>query len=203
MRVAIALTLILILAAPVMAQKEETLLGEKIEHGGFGGPVIKFTEMKDKFAVLVGGRGGWIINHAFSIGGAGFGLVNQDIDEREISPDTTVFMTMGYGGLELEYTANSSKLVHMTVSSLIGVGGIDYVIKDRLDGGSDQTYDVFDGDFFFVFEPAINGEVNMVSFFRINAGVSYRYINGIETEGIGDSDLAGLAAQITLKFGKF
>jgi hypothetical protein len=199
----IGIVLMLILVVSVAGAEEETLLSGDIEHGGFGGPVVKFTELKDEFGILVGGRGGWIINHTFVIGGGGYGLVNSDIDEREISPDTTIYMTMGYGGLDLEYIANFNKLIHMTVSTLIGGGGIDYMVKSRNEDWDHGHYRGDDADAFFVFEPAINGEMNILKFFRVDAGVSYRFISGIATEGIGDNDLSGPAANITLKFGKF
>ena len=32
----------LLFALPALAQEEETLVGGKIEHGGFGGPVVVF-----------------------------------------------------------------------------------------------------------------------------------------------------------------
>ena len=71
------IVLSLILSFQLFAQ-EETLLGSsEVTHGGFGGPVIKYTQIKGEPAVLVGGRGGWIINHTFIIGGGGYGLVND------------------------------------------------------------------------------------------------------------------------------
>ena len=62
-----------ILTIPVAtaAQNAQTLMGSDIRHGGFGGPVVKFTEIDGQFGVLVGGRGGWIINDSFVIGAGG------------------------------------------------------------------------------------------------------------------------------------
>ena len=34
---------------------------------------MTFTTLNGENAVLVGGRGGWIINHSFVLGGAGYG----------------------------------------------------------------------------------------------------------------------------------
>jgi hypothetical protein len=202
MRRFITLSTALLLAAAAGAD-EETLLSGQIEHGGFGGPNVKFTEMKDKFAVLVGGRGGWIINHSFVIGGGGYGLVNQNIDERFISPDTTIYMTMGYGGLELEYIASSNRLLHFSISSLIGAGGVDYIAKARSDDWEHHHYNTGAVDAFFIFEPGINSELNVLRFFRVDTGVSYRFVSGISTVGLSDNDLSGISANITLKFGKF
>jgi hypothetical protein len=64
--------MIMIWTLPVFAG-DETLFSGNVEHGGFGGPVVKFTQIKDEFGVLVGGRGGWIINHSFVLGAGGYG----------------------------------------------------------------------------------------------------------------------------------
>jgi hypothetical protein len=56
------------------AQQTETLFDGEVSHGGFGGPVVKFSEIAGSAGVWVGGRGGWIINlselHTISLGGA-------------------------------------------------------------------------------------------------------------------------------------
>ncbi len=58
-------------AAPglVGADEAETLLDAGIKTGGFGGPLVKFTEMNDELSVIVGGRGGAIYNESFVVGG--------------------------------------------------------------------------------------------------------------------------------------
>jgi hypothetical protein len=56
--------LVIVFTLPVLAQ-EATLINGEIESGGFGGPVLKVTSINGENAVLVGGRGGWIINHSF------------------------------------------------------------------------------------------------------------------------------------------
>ncbi|MBU0508222.1 hypothetical protein KKH27_05230 [bacterium] len=66
-------TLILILTSPLLAERKpvehETLLGShEIRHGGYGGLSVKFTGINDEFDVLVGGQGGWIINHMIIFG---------------------------------------------------------------------------------------------------------------------------------------
>ena len=110
--------------------QEETLIGNgEITHGGFGGPVIKYTQIKGEPALLIGGRGGWIINHSFVIGGGGYGLVS-DIEADNFltfAPlEPIPYLNFGYGGLELEYIIQSDKLMHFTVYTLIGAGGISY-----------------------------------------------------------------------------
>ena len=200
------IVLSLILSFQLFAQ-EETLVGNgEVTHGGFGGPVIKYTQVKGEPSVLVGGRGGWIINHTFIIGGGGYGLAN-DIKANNpliIAPGITKpYLNFGYGGLELEYIIESDKLLHFSVYSLIGAGSVSYRAELFDHNGSDCDSGGSPNDAFFVFEPAANVELNIVSFLRINAGVSYRFVSGVNFDNLENSDLAGLSANLTLKFGTF
>ncbi|MBN2323349.1 MAG: hypothetical protein JXQ30_06410 [Spirochaetes bacterium] len=170
---------------PAGSGSEQTLIGEDIESGGCGGPVVKFSGVNDTFAVFVGGRGGWIINHSFVIGGGWYGLV------------TDVFVSgnklnMAYGGLWTEYILNSDNLVHFTFGTLIGMGNAHFDPQ-----GTDQrTY--------FLFEPEANVEINVVRFFRVCAGVSYRFAIGVSgLSGVSDASLSGLSANLFCKFGRF
>ena len=104
----------------------------------------------------------------------------------------------GYGGVELEYIVQSDQLVHFSVYTLIGAGGVSYRNKYWDSDGWDSPADAF-----FVLEPAVNAELNVISFMRICAGLSYRFISGANLDSIRDSDLDGPSAVLTFKFGKF
>ena len=192
-KVAILLCLVFVVRA-VQAQ-EETLIRGNIESGGFGGPVVKFTEIKDEFGLLVGGRGGWIINHTFVIGGGGYGLATQNIKADFVDfKGRRPYLEMGYGGLELEYIHNSSKLFHFSVQALIGAGGATYN-----NGSSKSDSD----DAFFIAEPGVNAMLNIATVFRIGLGVSYRFVSGVDLNDLSDEDLRGPSAVLTFKFGQF
>ena len=198
---------IVIFTCRLFAQEETLIGGGEISHGGFGGPVIKYTQIYGEPALLVGGRGGWIINHSFILGGGGYGLVNN-IRSNNSQPVGMVginstYLNFGYGGVELEYIIQSDKLIHSSISTLVGGGSISYRNKlwDEIDDQNDDLNSPSDG--FFVFEPSINAELNIISFMRINAGFSYRFISGASLDDLRNSDLAGPSAMLTLKFGKF
>lgn len=188
--------LTLILSFPLIAQEEEMLIDDEFESGGFGGPVIKITQMNKENAVLVGGRGGWLINHTFLIGGGGYGLVTDVAAKVADTVNHLNKIELGYGGLEFEYIASSNKLIHLSFGVLIGGGGIGY----RDDQNSDNHHSM---DRFFVIEPGVNVNLNVTRFFRIAAGGSYRYVKGIDHPLSSDTDLSGPSAVLTLKFGKF
>ncbi len=186
---------ILMLSVVSIFAQAETLVSGSIENGGFGGPVVKFTEIDGEFGLIVGGRGGWIMNHTFVIGGGVYGLVNQ-IDSDFIFDGELIPLMMGYGGFEMEYIYSPNSLVHLSVYLLLGGGGLTY--KEYDDWHSPKVTDSF-----WIAEPALNVELNISSFFRISAGVGYRFVSDVNLGDITDSDIAGVSGMLTFKFGKF
>ncbi len=180
----LTIAILLATASPSLAQ-ERTLIRGGFESGGFGAPVVKFSQLDSEFALFVGGRGGWIINHTFVLGAGGYGLVN-DIDT---NGDGVRDLELGYGGFELEYINSSEDLIHFTAYLLIGGGGLSGVAVNE--------------EAVFVLEPALNGELNVTDYFRFHAGAGYRWVSGVDNPGIEGSDLSSFYAQVTLKFGTF
>ena len=171
-------------------------MNDDLRHGGFGAPVVKFTEIDDRFGVLVGGRGGWIINGSVVIGGGGYGLANMsDFDHLTNGAGDPGELGMGYGGLELGYVHRPDELVHVSLGVLIGGGG---VVWNREGQSGDQVDDAF-----FVAEPEVDVVLNVTSFLRAAVGVSYRFTRGVELFDLRDADLSGFAGLVALKFGSF
>jgi hypothetical protein len=190
---------ILIMMSTLITPQEKTLIGTEITHGGFGAPVVKFTNIDGVFGVLVGGRGGWIINNTFVIGGGGYGLANP-VDGKTLYKGEIPYLNFGYGGFELEYIINSDELLHFSAYSLIGGGGVSY--RNKFDSRDGWEWDHMLNTF-FVFEPALNAELNVARFMRMNVGLSYRFISGVRFENYKNSDLSGPSINLTFKFGKF
>lgn len=185
--------ILLVFAMPLPAQVE-TLFGEgETTHGIFGSPVIKFTNINGQFGLLVGGRGGWILDHQLSIGGGGYGLVNK-VKGDIVMSETTSLLNFGYGGLELEYISNYKKLVHLTYYLLIGAGIVDHrywwTENDR------------QADAFFIVEPAVGIEMNVKKYFSIALSTSYRLISGVQKGNLSNNDFNKLSLNMTLKFGE-
>jgi hypothetical protein len=175
-----------VLMVPFSAFAEEKILvGDGIDHGGYGGPVVKFMSLAGDLGVLVGGRGGWIINHTIAIGGGGYGLTSDiKVDGNDLKLD--------YGGFEFEYIWRSDSVVHFTIHTGIGRGKVEIIDP------------VFNSDKFFYIEPTFNGEVNILKFFRINAGVGYFWVDNIQgMPGLSSSDVRGITGTIVFKIGWF
>jgi hypothetical protein len=189
-----ALVLLALVALPAGAQtQDQTLLGANATHGGFGGPVMRFTRMAGRDAFMMGGRGAYIINGTFAVGGGGYGWNSEHVRGRHGS--TAIHeLDVGYGGVELEYINRTRQLVHWSAQLMVGGGGAS---QDR-----NGPFAVTD-DGFFILEPGVNVELNVARGFRLAAGVSYRFINGVELPAFRDADLSGVAGVLTFRFGKF
>jgi len=103
-------------------------------------------------------------------------------------------------GALLEYIISSDKLIHFSIQTLIGAGGVRYQIKDYDEDNDEVNYT---DDAIFVMEPGINVFLNVNINFRIGAGLTYRYVNGVDYKNLTNSDLSGVSAQILFKFGEF
>jgi hypothetical protein len=183
-------------AFSVIAQ-EETLLSGEIESGGYGGPTLKIGSIHGKSSIFMGGQGGWIINHRFVLGGAGGGLVNNVRVERE-GIEKEQYLNFGYGGVLLEYIANSHKLLHYEIQSIIGAGNVSF-----RDEKNRENQDNLEEDSFFVWEPGANIILNVTKSFRISVGGTYRFVSGVALLGTSEEDLTDYTIQIGFKFGKF
>ncbi|MFH0988744.1 MAG: hypothetical protein V1799_01870 [bacterium] len=194
----LTLLIVCLISIPAFAQ-EETLLEGEIESGGFGGPVVKFGPVNGEFGLFVGGRGGWIINHSFILGGGGYGLVNN-VKAKVPSIYGEEYLDFGYGGVEMEYIPHSNKLIHISFMTLIGAGGIGWKDKDNAVMLNNRQRE---SDAFFIVEPAVNVTLNITQYFRISGGASYRYITGLESAAAKNADVSGPTAMLTFRFGKF
>ncbi len=194
--------LVLYVAVSASGREEETLLSGPVTSGGFGGPVVKMTRMQDSFGVLVGGRGGWIINHTLSLGGGGYGLVSRIRAPGGGGALEDPVLRIGYGGFEIGYTPRSDRLMHPALFLLIGGGsaGTRESWEEDLD---DDWQDDPSLDSFFILEPGVAIELNVTRFMRVDAGGSFRFVSGLEKDGLTESAIGGPSAVLTFKFGSF
>ncbi len=171
--------------------------------GGYLAPEIKVGDVHEDISVFVGGKMGFTFNNKFSIGLAGYGLVNNS---NFIIPTTTpelVSVDMGYGGLSMEYTLFSNKKIHFTIPVVLGVGNISIYEDNEDDFYFDRYFDEIESSSAFVVEPGVNMEINLFKFFRVDIGASYRLVSGTDLVYLQDDDLSDLTFNATFKFGFF
>lgn len=191
--------LVAALAATASAQPQTLFGSGPVEHGGYGAVATKFTGIDGEFALFVGGQGGWIINHRLVLGGAAYGLATEHKTDLRAWDYSRLYLAIGYGGALISYITKWDKLAHPTFDLLIGAG--DVALERRWD--SHDSHETIDRDAFFVMEPGAHVEVNMVSWMRVAAGVSYRYVSGVSEFGYSSADIGGVAGSLVFKFGRF
>lgn len=215
MKKAILFITVMFLAGYLFAQEEnrnpqeyKTLFGsDETSHGGYGGLSVNYSKIAGKDAVLVGARGAWVINHGMAIGIGGYGFANDMKVEKTINGFHDDFtLAGGYGGLLLEPIIGAKWPVHISIPVLIGAGGVAYINNYWKNSYEDSYYhDPYteDADAFFVIEPGIEIELNMVKFMRLAIGGYYRHTSNLDLADSESDMLNGFSTGITLKFGKF
>ena len=173
-------------------------MGEKF--GGYGGPVVRVSQVHTGTGIFLGGRGGWIITDRLSIGGSGFGMVNTiKLTENDNLPSgnsPAAQLRMGYGGVGLAYVFTSNNRIHGTISTLIG-GGVASKSYSTSEEEVRKETDIV------VIEPMVDMEINVASFIRLCIGIGYRQVFGSQLTGLTNNDLAGFVGRVSVKFGKF
>jgi len=169
----------------------------KIDHGGYGAVTIGYSKIDGKDGMLIGGRAGWLIDHRLTLGLVGYGFFNN-LQKNYDYQASEYTLAGGYGGLFLEPIILNKKPVHLTVPLIFAVGGItamdDYWSNNYYH--NTYNYDYYNSDVFLVFEPGLEVEINILRFFRIAVGGSYRWTNGINLtyyyeEYVGDDLITG------------
>ncbi len=205
----IALILFIFTVALAQAQEEngeiKTLFGDKhISHGGYGAVSVNYSRIDGKDAILMGGRGAWIINHGIALGFAGAGFLNDYHYNDQLQRN--VNLAGGYGGLLLEPILFAGFPVHISLPVMAGVGGVAYTSSYDPYDWEDSHYFVEEATSFLVLEPGVEIELNMVKFFRLSVGGYYRLTSNVRMSidpALQPDVLEGFSGGITLKFGKF
>lgn len=197
-----------ILAGTTIAQENTTayrsLFGNEkgISHGGYGGLNFSYTSLDGKDAIMIGAKGGWIIDHRLVLGLAGNTFVN-DIQVSTNANYDEVSIAGSYGGLLIEPILAPFAPIHVAFPIIIGAGGIAHMNYHHWVNDNYIEPVVWDSDAFFVIEPGIELEINVVPFMRASLGASYRHTSLINLPDTRKDALRGLSANFSLKFGKF
>ena len=188
--ISIVLATLLLPAFTMVAQEEKPnepqfLLSKSnnLSFSGFGGPIVEFSSVDGELGVSSGGGGGVLINQTFFLGGYGMGLAT-DMPQYDISiknPNTGYISNyynrrpmLAHGGFWLGYMNQSHKIFHWAVSSKIGWGAVSLIDKEYRDMENELGWDGI-----FVLTPQAEFEVNLLKWFKINFGLGYRYVAGV------------------------
>jgi hypothetical protein len=194
------------------ASKDEitTLFGKNKDTGlgWFVGFDNGYTQFASREVYMSGFNVGLVINHELTVGFSGSGWTNRNSLYYPNLTDTTgAYLEGGFCRFLFEYTLIPKSAVHLTFPLYIGWGGASYVSDKEYyewDGDEwDSGHKNLDTDIFFSVEPGVRLEINVLKFMKINGGVSYRFVNGLELINTPANMMDGLAFNFGMKFGKF
>lgn len=208
---------LMIAAVPTTAQDTtsapmRTLFGgQKLTSSGWGAVTTHYTEVLGQSTLLVGMRGGWLIDHRLTIGLAGQGQVigtpNSGYDAHLLASGTALqlpsHLYMGYGGLLIEPVIGYRSPVHLSLPLIIGAGGVGYQWNGHFQDGFDPRDHRDDGQAFFVLEPGAELEINVIPLVRLGLGVSYRYTSDLDLPATPKDAVRGFNAGMSVKIGRF
>ncbi len=179
----------------------QTVFNPNSGSGGYGAFTVGYTQINGRDALLMGGRGEWVIGHGFGLGLGGYGFVNDPV--YNTTNDLNYSVAGGYGGLMMEPILFGWFPVHLSFPILIGAGGISSFsyVTDWND-----PYEYYPANFeeavaFFVAEFGMEIEFNLVRFFRLAIFGSYRYTPDINMVFAEPDAMRGWSAGMTFKFG--
>jgi len=181
----------------------QTLFDPHTGNGGYGAFTIGYTRINNQDAMLLGGRGEWVIGHGFGLGLGGYGFINDAT--YDMVDDLNYSLAGGYGGLIMEPILFGWYPVHLAFPILIGAGG---VANTAYTADYYDPYEYWDGyvvssTAFFVAEASVELEFNLVRFFRLAVFGSYRFTSDLNLPDIPADALRGWSAGMTFKFGSF
>ncbi len=194
------------MAANTYAQdnkETKTLLGgkkvkpfRKINYLGlYVAPEIQYAGLAGGFTPMGGVSAMLQINKKWGVGGVAYTSF-EDYTPTKLSTEKTYIFDAQFGGLKLEYTAKPNALVHVSFPLIIGAGmaKIDSVGKKEgrdmfeendqkgegmhFEGNKRGRRDDGEDNLFYVIQPGIHLEMNVIKYAKVYLGASYRIAAG-------------------------
>jgi hypothetical protein len=169
-------------------------------YGAFGAVSFKYSSIANQNAVIAGGRFGWVINNSIVLGGGYYALLGTvSSNYKDHLNGGSPSFGFNYGGLELEYIFFEEKPIHFSLSMLFAGGGLYFNPPN-----ANLSHENYFSQDLLVWEPALNIEANSLKWLHFDLSFSYRLISSLkDVYGVTKTDLKGLSAGITFKFGSY
>ena len=185
--------------------------GNRIFHvGGYGAPIITFSQIGNEWGTFLGGRGGVILNHKYSIGIGGYRLLPFSrigiLCPVQGHENENSYLSSFFVALHLEYIHSPNRLLHFSANTNIGFAGIG--INHRTNDNIYQNDLNHPMRLFFVIEPGLALNLNVSRFFKLSLGGSYRFTPNTILEYNGQkfassSIFNGFSVNLGFLFGHF
>ncbi len=141
------------------------------------------------------------------IGGVGFGggkSVSNLVGDYYKSVD----LHIGGGGLTIEYTFPQVKFMQLSLGAILGYGGMEITLNSRKStvswndiwndfnsSSKTKSYNIKSG--FFLFSPALNGEILLSRFAALRVGIGYQMAIGESFTAFDGIDLENVPSNLS------
>lgn len=168
-------------------------------------PLVKFSEIRDKSEVMMFGVKGVITyNNKIGIGCIGTILTSNNVyTNKNIETQATneeIKIQIAYGGLIVEPEWYRYKKFHLLSPVIFGGGKVE--VEKNENEILNSYYSIF-----WVIEPEIQCDFEILSFLRASIGISYRYAFKFDNQNLynnfKESDFSRLSLNIGFKLGRF
>jgi len=178
--------------------------------GFYIAPEYQYGQINSKLTSLGGISAMAIFNEKFAIGATMNHTMVRDLQPINISgTKTPLYLNVRYGGLKMEYTVNPHGLVHVSFPLTVGMGNASY---DSI--GTFRTKDTSNrmnmmnqprnGNQFFVIQPGIQFEANLMKVAKVYLGANYRFaFNQDNANTLSTNYMQGFGVYAGLKVGLF
>ena len=194
--------LVFICAASLMQKAEaqennqvQTLFKPDTEFSEAWAGEVKTNSIQGNIGTLVGFYGGVLINRTVLLGISG----GVNLSQPEVN--------YGYFGVTGQYVFRPEKLVHFNTQVVLAYGSTKDYEKPK-SGLFDNFWNI-SGTHFYIFEPGVNMEINIRENLAFCAGLSYRYVTGLNENSeslyrthVTNHEMSGLNINLGFKTGK-
>lgn len=187
-------------------QKSEirSLFSKSSAQGIYFGCGTGLSTIDGRDAFTFNSRLGWILGHNLAFGLTGTAFFT-DMFYQNNNFNKRYNYTGAYGGFFFEPILLPKYPVHLSFPITVNMGGISYNSERNNYIGQNHEYqfNTIESDAFVLVEPAVELEVNMLSFVRMGVVTSYRYTRNFKMQGKSDNMLNGLTIGAGIKIGIF
>ncbi|MBK7406657.1 MAG: hypothetical protein IPL49_11665 [Saprospirales bacterium] len=171
------------------SNQDKTLLGRNGRVGFFVSPYIEQGPLNEPWRTSLGGGVGLILGNAFL---GVYGAAGADY-EQVLNQDQLDRIDLAHGGLWLGFTPIQHWALHPYGTMKLGAG----VVNIDTNGWNDYVDNVL------VWSPELGVELNLTRFLRLAGTAGYRWVDGVSTPNLTDSDFSGWTGTLTLRLGYF
>jgi hypothetical protein len=213
----LSLTLFVVFSAVSCFAQQDTMhtliKSAKIKYLGFYvAPEFQYGQAGGAFNSYVGSSAMFLLNKKLAIGVTATTNTQADFSPTSVSP---LLLRSTFGGAKLEYTFRPNSPVHFTIPLVIGYGSARtdsaiYTVKTPKGKGNQGENNGFgrnngNNAEYFVIQPGLQVEANLVRFIKLYAGVNYRlgFPNETVVSPLSKTSMTGLSANVGLKVGLF